>query len=246
MKITRHIPNLLTCGNLLCGATATFFALNGMISVATWLILAGALFDFSDGFAARLFKAYSEIGKELDSLADLITFGVAPSAIYSTYIKYYLTGSFFTPVQLLSGIQLAWIIAPFILSAFAALRLAKFNIDTRQSENFLGLTTTATGIFTASLGYMIVQNAEYFSWLRPSFVISMILFICVMLVSEVPMFSFKFKHYRWKGNEDRFVLLIMAIVALVLLGIGGLAPVILYYVVFSLVRWMCYGKKASE
>ncbi len=242
MKIERHIPNILTSGNLLCGAFAIFFALHGMIQVATWLILAGALFDFSDGFAARLLKAYSEIGKELDSLADLVTFGVAPSAIYSTYIKYYITGSFFTPVQHLTAMQLVWVLAPFILAAFAAFRLAKFNLDTRQTESFLGLTTTATGIFTASLGYMLVDNPEYFTWLRPSFVIGLVMFFCVMLVSEVPMFSLKFKNFRWKGNEDRFVLLIMAIVAFVVLNVGGLAPVILYYIVFSLIRWLYSSK----
>ncbi len=241
MDFKRHIPNMLTSGNLLCGAFAIFFAIHGMIDVAAWLIFVGALFDFSDGFAARLLKAYSEIGKELDSLADLITFGVAPAAIYSTYIKFFLTGSFFTPFLHLSGLQVVWVLAPFILAVFAALRLAKFNIDTRQTENFLGLTTTATGIFTASLGYMIYQNPDYFTWLRPSFVLSMILFFCLMLVSEVPMFSLKFKSLAWKGNEDRFVLLIMAIVCLTLLGPGGVAPVILYYIGFSLVRWM-YSK----
>lgn len=244
MKIKRHIPNILTSGNLLCGAFAIFFALHGMIQVAAWLILAGALFDFSDGFAARLLKAYSDIGKELDSLADLVTFGVAPSAILSTYNKFYLTGSFFTPAQHLNGYQLFWVLAPFALAAFAAVRLAKFNIDTRQSENFLGLTTTATGIFTASLGYMIVQNPDYFTWLKPSMVLTMVMFFSVMLISEVPMFSLKFKNFKWKGNEDRYVLLLLAIVVLSQLGVGGLAPVILYYILISLGRWLFSTKKS--
>ncbi len=238
MNVKRHIPNMITSCNLLCGAFAFFLAVHGMINVAAWLIFAGAVFDFFDGFAARLLKSYSDIGKELDSLADLITFGLAPSAIYSSYIKFFLTGSFNTPFIHLNALQMGWVLAPFLLAVFAALRLAKFNIDTRQSETFLGLTTTATGVFTASLGYMIYENPEYFNWLRPSFVMSLILFFCVMLVSEVPMFSMKFKNIRWKGNEDRFVLLIMSIVCVVLLGPGGIAPVILYYILFSLVRWM--------
>ena len=236
MNIFRHIPNMLTSGNLLCGAIATFMAIHGMIEVAAWLILAGALFDFFDGFVARALKAYSDIGKELDSLADLITFGLAPAAIYSSYNKFFLTGSFFTPYQHLNAVQLVWVFSPFILTVFAALRLAKFNIDTRQSESFLGLTTTATGIFTASLGYMIVQNPEYFQWLRPSIVMFMILFFCMMLVSEVPMFSLKFKHFKWKGNEDRYVLLIIGVVCVALFSLGGIALVILYYILFSLGR----------
>lgn len=243
MSVRQHIPNFLTSMNLFCGAVATFLAVQGVVDVAAWLIFAGALFDFSDGFAARALKAYSEIGKELDSLADLVTFGVAPSAIYSAYIKFFLTGSFFTPWAHLNGLQAAWVLAPFILAVFAALRLAKFNLDTRQNENFLGLTTTATGIFTASWGAMVVQNPEYFSWLRPSYVLILIMIFCMLLVSEVPMFSLKFKGFRVKGNEDRYALLLIALLSLALLGVGGIALTILFYIGFALARWVIKGNQ---
>ena len=122
-----------------------------------------------DGYAARALKAYSEIGKELDSLADLISFGAAPSAIWSGLIKYQLTNSFTTSFDTLSTTQQILVLLPFVMVAFAALRLAKFNVDTRQSENFLGLTTTATGIFTASFAYKFMQTPGWFEWLSPSY-----------------------------------------------------------------------------
>lgn len=237
MNIKQHIPNFLTCLNVLCGILAVFFAINARIDFAIWLIFAGALLDFGDGFVARVLNAYSNIGKELDSLADLISFGAAPAAIWYTVIKYQLTGSYATDFFTLSISQQIITLAPFVMVAFAALRLAKFNVDTRQSENFLGLTTTATGIFTASFAYKFLQNPEWFSWLSPLIILIVIGFFSIMLISEVPMFSLKFKNMRWDENKERFVLLLLAIVFTVLLGAGGIAAVILYYILVSLGKW---------
>lgn len=238
MSIKQHIPNLLTSFNVLCGVLAVFFALNARIDIAIWLIFAGALFDFSDGFAARLLKAYSNIGKELDSLADLISFGVAPAAIWSTIIKYQLTGSYATNFFALSLTQQVFTLLPFIMVAFAAFRLAKFNVDTRQTENFLGLTTTATGIFTAALAYKFIETPEWFNWMSPIVIIALIGFFSIMLISEVPMFSLKFKNIKWADNKERFTLLFLAIVFVILLGVGGIAAVILYYIIMSLTKWL--------
>ncbi|MBR8536473.1 CDP-alcohol phosphatidyltransferase family protein [Carboxylicivirga sediminis] len=237
MSIKQHIPNLLTSLNVLCGVLAVFFALNARIDIAIWLIFAGALFDFSDGFAARLLKAYSNIGKELDSLADLISFGAAPAAIWSTIIKYQLTGSYATNFFALSISQQVFTLLPFIMVAFAAFRLAKFNVDTRQTENFLGLTTTATGIFTAALAYKFIETPEWFTWMSPLVILAFIIFFSIMLISEVPMFSLKFKNIKWADNKERFTLLFLAIVCVVLLGVGGIAAVILYYIIISLTKW---------
>lgn len=238
MTIKKHIPNAITCMNLLCGVVATVYAISGHLQTATLLIFAGALFDFCDGFAARGLKVSSDIGKELDSLADLVSFGVAPAAMYSTYIKSLITGQSYYPIGNLGALDLMWTLLPFVLVAFAALRLAKFNLDTRQTENFLGLTTTATGIFTASLMWTIVDHPEWFiGWFGKSVVLMMIFIFCVLLVSEVPMFSLKIKHFVWKGNEQRFILIALAIISICFLGIGGIAVTILAYILFSLVNY---------
>ncbi len=238
MSIKQHVPNFLTSLNVLCGIMAVFFALNARIDIAIWLIFVGALFDFSDGFAARLLKAYSEIGKELDSLADLISFGAAPAAIWSTIIKYQLTGSYATNFFALNTTQQILVLLPFIMVAFAALRLAKFNVDTRQTENFLGLTTTATGILTAAFAYKFITTPEWFMWLTPAMILILIGIFCLLLISEVPMFSLKFKNLKWEDNKERFILLLITLILIVLLGVGGIAAAILYYIVISVAKWL--------
>lgn len=238
MQIVKHVPNFLTSLNVLCGTLAVFFAVTGFPQWSIWLIFAGALFDFSDGFAARALKAYSEIGKELDSLADLISFGVAPAAIWSAIMKYQLSGSYATPFFELTIHQQIWVLVPFALVAFSALRLAKFNVDTRQTENFLGLTTTATGIFTAAFAFSFMETPKWFNWLNPIVICIAIAFFSVMLVSEVPMTSLKFKNFKWQENKERFILLLLAIVFIALLGVGGIAALILYYVIVSIAKWV--------
>lgn len=223
--------------NLFCGVLATVCAVSGLIHAATILIFCGAIFDFFDGFAARALNVSSPIGKELDSLADVVSFAIAPAAMYSTYMKYCVTGDWYYHIYYLTPLQMFWVFSPFILAVFGALRLAKFNLDTRQTENFLGLTTTATGLFTASLMWYITDHLNYFTWFRPSIVLTLVLFFCVLLVSEVPMFSLKIKHFTWKGNELRFILVAIGALSLILVGIGGIAITILLYIIFSLVSY---------
>ena len=236
MAIKDHIPNSITSLNLFSGVLATVFAVSGNLHAATILIFCGAVFDYFDGFVARLLHVSSDIGKELDSLADLISFGFAPAAMYSTYVKYLLTGDFTTSLATLELTQLLWVMSPLILVVFAALRLAKFNLDTRQTETFLGLTTTATGLFTASLLWFVSDHLQAFSCVRPIYVLILVVIFCALLVSEIPMFSLKIKHFGWHGNEMRFVLLLIAIMSIVCLGIGGVALTIALYIIFSLVR----------
>lgn len=238
MEIKRHIPNTITSLNLFCGIMAVVCAVSGLLFEAAMLIFAGAVFDFFDGFVARLLGVSSPIGKELDSLADVVSFGIAPAAIYSTYMKYLVSNDWYINIYHLSPTQLFWVVSPFVLGVFAALRLAKFNLDERQTENFLGLTTTATGLFTASLICFITEHLSLFHWLRPWMLITMIFIFCVLLVSEVPMFSLKVKHLTWQGNELRFALIAIAIVSVALLGFGGIALTILIYILFSLAKYV--------
>ena len=200
MGITRHIPNTITSMNLLCGALGVIFTFQGALNIAFFLMLAAAVCDFFDGFAARLLKAYSPIGKELDSLADLISFGLLPSLmLHRRLVEGGMTG-FVTYI-------------PLIICVFSALRLAKFNVDDRQSENFLGLPTPACAMWCGSLiyaadhGVMSMANTLHDTYLIP--IASVVL--ALLLVSEIPMFSFKIK----KGSEsNRIRLWFLAIVAL--------------------------------
>ena len=243
--MTKSIPNFITLLNLLCGVAAVFMAINNHCDTAAYLIFAGAIFDFADGFAARALKAYSEIGKELDSLADLISFGFAPAAIWFNImysLKYAESGKTLFNMDIMDQVVVFF---PFILVAFAALRLAKFNIDTRQTENFLGLTTTATGIFTASFALLLQSKIININPIvTPIFIIITIAIFCSLLVSEIPMFSLKFKSYGWHNNIQKYILLIAGIVLIATLGFGGISLLIILYVLFSITTHMVCSKKA--
>ncbi len=245
MSLIRHLPNFLTSVNLFLGAIGAYFAFAGRPELTVWCILTAALFDFLDGFTARALNAYSLIGRDLDSLADLISFGYAPSAVFSSLLHYSITGnwggSFFT----LTTSQQLLLLSPFILTVFAALRLAKFNNDTRQTENFIGLTTTATGMFTVSFVYLIFIGESWVLILvNPWIILLVIAVFCGLLVSEIPMFSLKFKSFGLKGNEHRYILLIVSIVCLVFLGAGALAVIVPFYIIYSAVLMML-GKSSK-
>ena len=183
MKIVKHIPNSITSMNLLCGALGVIYAFQGQLDIAFYLMLAGAACDFCDGFAARLLKAYSPMGKELDSLADLISFGFLPSIMLYKCMDIYHPGAWYCYL-------------PLVIVIFSALRLAKFNIDERQSENFIGLATPACAMICGSFAVIahydinnIVGMFTESTWMIPagSAILSL------LLVSNLPMFSMKFK-----------------------------------------------------
>lgn len=237
-KIKHHIPNFITSLNLFCGALSIFAAFHGLLAEAALLIFAGSLFDFTDGFAARFLNAYSPMGKELDSLADMVSFGLAPMVILYMMLKSVMLGSFdadFFSADLLSQ---AIMIAPFITTVFSGLRLAKFNVDTRQSESFIGLTTTATGLFLASLGYTFVHGDSWLSSLIENqwLLLAMVPVFCFLLVSEIPMFSLKFKSFVFLKNIDKYTLLASGLFFIIWLGFGGIAVTIALYIVFSITK----------
>ncbi|GHT76338.1 CDP-diacylglycerol--serine O-phosphatidyltransferase [Bacteroidia bacterium] len=224
--IKQSIPNTITCLNLFSGSLACVFALRyDNLTVAFWLILAAAIFDFFDGFAARGLKAFSPLGADLDSLADVISFGLAPGAMIYSYLNVITHEN---PVAF----------AGFLLPVFAALRLAKFNIDTRQTTSFLGLPVPASALFWASLIPVIRPYSEANPILCSVVILVLVLAFCGLMVSEIPMFSLKFKNFTWKDNQPPFLLIgISAAYILIFAAIGKLllsvSFIILTYILMS-------------
>lgn len=226
--IVRNIPNSITCCNLISGCIATYNAFLGDIRMALLWIIVGAVFDFFDGMSARLLKVSSPIGKELDSLADDITFGFAPSAI----IFYELSIMEYPSELLMLKPYLPYF--AFVMAAYSALRLAKFNLDERQSLGFIGLPTPANALFWGAL-FVGAQNfMESTTYMLPV-VLLMICVSCWLLIAEVPMFALKFKQWGWKGNEVKYIFLISCLPLLMIFGITAFSVIIAWYVVLSVV-----------
>ena len=221
----KHIPNTITCCNLISGwgCIATYYAFQGDFLMALLFIIIGAVFDFFDGMSARLLGVSSPIGKELDSLADDITFGFAPSAIVFGFLS-----------PLTSHLSPLIAFLAFIMAAFSALRLAKFNLDERQALGFIGLPTPANALFWGSLIVGLQQHDVAFSGME--WVILVGTFISsYLLIAEIPMFALKFKHWGWKGNEIKYIFVLSCIPLLLFLGVSGFAAIIAWYVVLSVI-----------
>lgn len=216
MKITRHIPNAITCLNLFSGSFAVYFGFHGNYNAALIAILIAGIFDFLDGFAARAFKAYSPMGKELDSLADVISFGLAPGIIAFSLLEQ----SSFPDWIKFSG---------FIIPVFSALRLAKFNIDENQTTSFIGLPTPANAIFWVGLSYSFSTLLIEMPWI----VLIFIILFSFLLVSNLPMFSLKFKDIGWKQNKMQYIFLAGCIALLIIFGLDAFAPIIVWYLLSS-------------
>ena len=224
--ITRHIPNTITCCNLFSGCVATCMAFSGEPGKALLFIILGAVFDFFDGMTARLLHVSSPIGKELDSLADDVTFGVAPATMV-----YSLLYTLNYPAWL-EGLRGVLPYVAFVMAAFAALRLAKFNLDERQTTSFIGLPTPANALFWASLivgGGTLLESSR---WMLPA-VVAMMLVSCYLLVSELPMFALKFKQWGWRGNEVKYIFAGTSLLLLLIFRIPGIAIVIAWYVLLT-------------
>ncbi len=224
MAIKKHIPNAITCLNLFSGCVACIMAFEGLYVWAFVWIMIAAVFDFLDGFAARLLNAYSAIGKELDSLADVISFGLAPGMMIFFFLR---SITFDYP----SGGYIPYF--AFLIPVFSALRLAKFNIDTRQTESFLGLPVPANAIFWAS---MVAGTFEYTSGYRLIYITVLLILVVIfslLLVSEIPMFSLKVKNLSWKDNKYQYILILSILVAVFFLKIAGFGVGILIYIFIS-------------
>ena len=218
------VPNIITCCNLLSGALAVMLAAEGLFHCAFGMILLGAIFDFFDGMSARALKVNNPIGKEIDSLADVITFGLAPS------------------VMLMQAIRLAtetsnyawgwWSAVALIMAAFSALRLAKFNIDERQTSSFIGLATPANAIFWGALIAAFPDMASWGEWL-PCAMLAVAAVSCWLLICELPFFSLKFKNLSWQDNKVRYIFLIGCVLIIALCCTFAAARANWHYAMFS-------------
>lgn len=222
----RQIPNAITCCNLIAGCVAVFYAFMGFYSTAFVAIIIGACFDFLDGLTARTLGVSSLIGKELDSLADVVTFGVAPSAMVFSTLAYCFDGG--------SSIERYVPFVAFLMAAFSALRLAKFNLDERQAYGFYGLPTPANALFWGSLitGGVLADVDKMAVGVA---IIVLVVISCVLLVCDLPLFALKVKHWGWRGNEVKIIFIVGCIPLLLAFGIGGFAAVVVWYVVLSII-----------
>lgn len=261
-----NIPNLFTAANMVSGILCIFFVFMGRFEYAPWFIFLGALFDFLDGFMARILKQYSELGKQLDSLADMVTFGLAPGVLMMAVIavsiemKAYPTGENVSAYvdHVLSTWKLAlyydsaepfrgfYKYLPFLgllIPVFSLFRLAKFNVDTRQSESFIGMPTPAVTLFFSSfalaLWYYFSTDGypEYFQHyvFQPWFVCLLVVVMSLSLVSEIPLFALKFKHFKWAGNQVRYLFLAISLILILALKVWAIALIVFLYPVLSFI-----------
>ena len=222
----RHLPNAVTCLNLLCGCLALTEIFAGRLENGAWFVAAAAVADFADGLLARALRVSSAIGKDLDSLADMVSFGVVPGAIL---FKLLVTGDPATPLmQYLPYVG-------FLVSIFSALRLAKFNNDTRQTTSFIGLPTPACTLVVASLPLILSHDrfGLHDVVLSPLLLLGLTLLLSGLLVAELPLFALKFKSLRWADNRRRFIFILLAAGLLLVLQAAAVPLVVLLYVLLS-------------
>lgn len=231
----KHIPNLITLLNLASGTVAIVFALEGQWQWAVYLLLAAAGFDFLDGLAARLLHASSEIGKQLDSLADMVSFGLLPALFIYTIFKQQLPGvgtGVISPI-----LQAILLVSVVIVPACAAIRLARFNVQEQSGVFFNGLPTPAHSFFWAGLYWQIMDNGMVFGTLMNLFFLWAIMLIMAFhMILPVPMYTLKFEHFRLRGNLVRYLLLAISVIILAFTGLPGLSLVILTYILLSLLN----------
>ena len=232
------IPNLLTLASLLCGSFAVVSALvYGDLALAFWLTIAAGVFDYSDGFVARLLKCPSAIGVQLDSLSDMVSFGFAPSAVLFVLWNNSL------PADAEAWLRYGGSALCFAVAAFSALRLAKFNIDDTQRTEFCGLPSPAAGLFCASLGLL---HAEGTLSLPYEAVLLAAAATAWLMISPIRMFALKFHGFGWRGNRLRYLFLGACVVLILTLGAYAIPAIFVLYVVVSLVRWLLQGRRATE
>jgi CDP-diacylglycerol--serine O-phosphatidyltransferase len=242
----RHIPNLLTLLNLACGTAAIVLTLEGQWRWAVYLMLIASGLDFLDGFAARRLNAYSETGKQLDSLADMITFGVLPAAFIYTIFK----TLFLNRAEEISSFHdsLQWVVlaSVAIVPALSAIRLARYNVNTGDGDFFHGLPTPAHALFWTGIFWQFMGSGTLFGTpLNLFFLWAIMLIMAFHMIIPVPMYSLKFKHFRLRGNLIRYLLILLAVVILLLTGLPGLTLIILTYILLSLLN-LLIGMRFSK
>jgi len=240
MKIKKHIPNILTGFNLFSGLISITMVLQGSFILASLFIFIAAVFDYLDGTAARLLDARSEIGKQLDSLADVVSFGVAPGIIIFQLLYLSCSGS----CNILERLHITPYFA-LLIPICSAIRLAKFNIDPRQEETFIGLPTPGMVIFFASIPLVLFLQPRLFSMIRLDFMfdffsntrilVMLSVFFSYLMISDFRIFSMKFKSTTWKGNEARYIFLLISLLLVILFSLCAVPLILLAYLLLSMV-----------
>ena len=246
-----NLANLFTSANLLSGIASILLALTGNLEYAVYAIFAGAFFDFLDGFVARLMNTTGEIGKQLDSLADMVTFGVAPGVIMMVVLTFDVTIDFSPELAQKSTAE--WInsvidghfsivpIAGMIIPFFSLFRLAKFNLDTRQTTSFIGLPTPANTLFFMTFPLVLVSGVDTsdeltFLLFSPYVLVPLIIIMGVMMVSEIPLFSLKISFFKFKGNEVRFIFLLISLILILVFKVWAIALIVFLYLILSIIE----------
>jgi CDP-diacylglycerol--serine O-phosphatidyltransferase len=243
MSFKKNIPNAITCGNLFCGCLAIVSAFKGDLITSTYLVAIAAVLDFFDGFVARLLHVKSEIGKQLDSLADVVTFGVVPGVIMYFMLLKGLPANMDGAMQTGGDTELfpqCLVYTGFLISIFSALRLAKFNVDERQTTSFIGLPTPANALLISSLP--LIENfqpqlfgCDVFQYIHnPWFLLGLTVVSCYLMIAELPLFAFKFTNRSWKDNKIRFIFIFAAIILLILFKFIAVPFIILLYILLSM------------
>ena len=245
IRIKKYIPNTITSMNLLSGCISIVLAFEGYILFAVYMIFLAAVFDFLDGMTARLLNAYSIVGKELDSLADVVSFGVAPSVIIFHMMKIALFQNVnLPPIENLTLIEILFLLIPFIIAILSGIRLAKFNVDERQSESFIGLAVPANALFFVSLYLVsiITKNSLILGLLKSEIFLALITFLfSLLLVAEFPMFSLKVKNLGWRENKIRYIFIVLSAILLILLHTIAIPGIIILYILLSAINNWIYN-----
>ena len=226
----KHLPNTVTCLNLFSGCLGIVFAFQGNLQWAGYAIVIAAILDFFDGMLARMLKAYSAIGKELDSLADVVSFGVLPSVIiYQLFLL----------APQIDSISVWLNFSAFLIAIFSALRLAKFNIDERQSDQFIGLPTPANALLIASFPMIIAENNLFFVnyILNPYFLFIFSLGMGILLVAEIPLMSLKFKSLNQTDNIPHIILIFSSLILLLFFKFAAVPLIITLYFLISFIQF---------
>jgi CDP-diacylglycerol--serine O-phosphatidyltransferase len=239
MQIKKNIPNAITSLNLVSGCIGIMLVFRGSVELGSIFVIIAAVFDFFDGMVARLLHVHSEIGKELDSLADLVSFGVLPGALVFVMLEHSAAPNWVVYFALL-------------IPVFSAIRLAKFNLDTRQSESFLGLPVPANAIFWVGITYIntrvVASGFNVFLqsiFNRPLIIIILTVVLSLLLVSELPLFSLKFKNLKWANNQTRLIFIGLALLLFLVLGVSSLPMIIVLYIIISIFVNMRAFKNAN-
>lgn len=234
MRIKNQIPNFITLMNLFSGILSIYFSLTGDVRLAGMMIFIAAVLDFFDGFAAKVLHAKSEIGAQLDSLADVVSFGVAPGFILFQMIRFSL-GMDFIPIETTGYLPFVGFIVPL----FGAIRLAKFNVDDEQTDSFKGLPIPAQALVVASFPSIVltcfVDNPNFYLTLVSNtwFLIGVGVLLSFLMVSNLPMFSLKFSSFSWKKNQMRYLFLILSVSLITLLKMAAVPLIVLLYLLIS-------------